>query len=327
MRNTNTSPKYWALATLSISLIVTGCAADDPSEPESVTDTDLIPMTIGVLPIAPSVAVKYGVEEGIFEEHGFDVEITRANSGAAMLPAVANNQIDIGVGNPLSVLIANDSGLDIRVMTGYSNSLSEGEDINGIVTRSESDIESYADLAGSNVAINQLQSQGDLTIMEMTDAEGADPEAIEFSEIPFVEMPGHLEQGNVDAVWVPEPFLSDLLSDDAYRLVGFPNQEAIPGLPTMVTFASGDFVTKQPEVVEAFGDAMTDVLSQASANEDDAKALLGAFMELPTEVAEQLRMEEWNGEIQEAQLQALADLAVKFDYVSEAPDIASIATQ
>lgn len=309
-------------------MLLSACGSGSPSEnaetASAAEDGALTPVSVGVLPIAPSVAVQYGIDEGIFEAHGLDVELTRANSGAAMLPAVANQQIDIGVGNPLSVMVAADTGLNISVLTGYSNSLAEGEDINGVVTEAGSGIESFDDLAGKAVAINQLRSQGDLTIMEMAEQQGADPSSIEFSEIPFAEMPAHLEQGNVDAIWVPEPFLTSTLTDDANELVGYPNQEAIPGLPTMVTFASTEFAEDQAEVVGAFRAALTETLEQATTNEDEAKGLLSTFMDLPAEAAASLRMEEWDASLREEQLQQLADLAEKFGYVGGPVDVDEI---
>lgn len=317
-----------SLAVLAM-MMMSACGSGSPAEDQDGTTPagegdELISISVGVLPIAPSVAVQYGIDEGIFESHGLDVELTRANSGAAMLPAVANQQIDIGVGNPLSVMVAADTGLNINVLSGYSNSLAERDDINGVVTEAGSGIESFEDLAGKTVAINQLRSQGDLTIMEMAEQQGADPSSIEFSEIPFAEMPAHLEQGNVDAIWVPEPFLSSTLADDANQLVGYPNQEAIPGLPTMVTFASGDFAEGQPETVEAFRVALAETLEQATANEDDSKGLLTSFMDLPAEAAATLRMEEWDASLREQQLQDLADLAEKFGYVGGSVDVSDI---
>src|SRR5699024_12188500 len=82
----NTFRKPWRLiGTLSVLLALTGCSqsesATSQSAPESSGDGELVPLTVGVLPIAPSVAVGYGVEEGIFEEHGLeDRKSTRLNS-------------------------------------------------------------------------------------------------------------------------------------------------------------------------------------------------------------------------------------------------------
>lgn len=319
-------------------LALSACGSDAPAEDddadtgaEDTTDDtggeeaadengELTEITVGVLPIAPSVGIYYGIENGVFEEHGLDVELSTSNAGAAMLPAVNAQQLHFAVGNPNSVLNANDRGLDMKIMTGYSNSLAEGDDIAGVVTTADSGIETWSDLEGHTVSVNALQTQGDLTIMEVVENDGGDPDAVEFSEMPFPDMPAQLEQGNTDAIWVPEPFLSSALADDANQLVGYSFQDSIAGMPTMVSFSSTEYVEENPEVAQAFRDAMVESLDMAENDPDGARALLPEFIDLPEEAAENLRMEELDGELRLEQLEETGALMVKFGFISEEPD-------
>jgi NitT/TauT family transport system substrate-binding protein len=335
------------MATVAVAgLALTGCGSGSPSGGSGESSSgasatggstgtgatggdsgELTQVTVGVLPIAPSVGVQYGIEEGIFEKHGFDVELSTQNAGAAMLPAVANQQLTFGVGNPLSVMTAVDQGLDMRIAAGYSNSLAEGEDIAGVVTRADSGIETFADLEGKTTAINALKTQGDLTIMEATEKAGGDPSALKFSEMPFPDMPAQLERGNADAIWVPEPFLTSSLEDENNKLVGYSFQEAIPGMPTMVTFTSGAYAEQNPEEVKEFAAAMSEALDAAQQNPDATRALLPEFINLPEEVAQSLKMEELSGEIRTDEINQIGELAVKFDFINGAPDPAKLYIQ
>jgi NitT/TauT family transport system substrate-binding protein len=327
------------MATVAVAgLALTGCGSGSPSGGGEATTSagasegggtsgELTPVTVGVLPIAPSVGVQYGIDKGIFEEHGFDVELATSNAGAAMLPAVANQQMTFGVGNPLSVMTAVDQGLDMRIVAGYSNSLAEGEDIAGVVSRKDSGIESFADLEGKTTAINALKTQGDLTIMESAEKAGADPSALKFSEMPFPDMQAQLERGNADAIWVPEPFLTSSLANGDNQLVGYSFQEAIPGMPTMVTFTSGAYAEQNPEVVADFADAMTEALAAAQGDPEGTRALLPEFIEMPEDVAQNLKMEELSGEIRTDEITEIGDLAVKFDFIEAAPDPAKLFIQ
>ncbi|MCY1159286.1 MAG: thiamine biosynthesis protein [Citricoccus sp.] len=282
---------------------------------------ELDKVIVGVLPIAPSVAVQYGVEEGIFEKHGIEVELSTSNAGAAMLPAVANEQIHFGVGNPNSVMNANDRGLDMKIVAGYSNSLAEGEDIAGVVTTKDSGIQGWEDLAGKTVSVNALKTQGDLTIMEAVSKAGGDPAAIKFSEMPFQDMPAQLERGNTDAIWVPEPFLTSSLADENNQLVGYSFQDSVPGMPTMVTFSSGKFTEENPELTQRFADAMTESLAAADEDPDGARALLPEFINLPEEVAKDLKMEKLSGEVRKEQIEEAGRLMVKYGFISNDPDV------
>ncbi|MGJ9373589.1 ABC transporter substrate-binding protein [Nesterenkonia sp. CF4.4] len=317
-----------AVSILALSACGSGSASGgDDADAEGDTGSEngeLTSITVGVLPIAPSVGIYYGIENGIFEEHGLDVELSDSNAGAAMLPAVSNQQLQFGIGNPNSVLNANDRGLDMRIVTGYSNSLAEGDDIAGVVSTVESGIDDWTGLEGNTVSVNALQTQGDLTIMEAVEQAGGDPEAVEFSEMPFPDMQAQLEQGNTDAIWVPEPFLSNALADEANQLVGYSFQDAIAGMPTMVSFSSGEYVDENPEVAQAFSDAMTESLQAAEEDEEGVRALLPEFIDLPEEAAENLRMEELDGEIRRDQIEEAGELMVKFDFISESPDTSTL---
>lgn len=241
-----------------------------------------------------------------------------------MLPAVNTQQLHFGIGNPNSVLNANDRGLDMRIVTGYSNSLAEGDDIAGVVTTADSGIDDWTGLEGSTVSVNALQTQGDLTIMESVEQAGGDPSAVEFSEMPFQDMEAQLEQGNTDAIWVPEPFLSRALSNEDNQLVGYSFQDAIAGMPTMVSFSSGEYIDENPEIAQAFSDAMNESLQTAEDDEDGVRALLPEFIDLPEEAAQNLRMEELDGEIRREQIEEAGALMVKFDFISDEPDTSTL---
>lgn len=313
-------------------LALTGCGQGSPSGSASTDSAaaggsesgGLTKVVVGVLPIAPSVAMKYGIDKGIFEKHGLDVELTTSSAGAAMLPAVSTGDLNFAIGNPLSVLTAVDKGLQMKIVSGYSNSKATGDDINGVVVRADSGIKNFADLAGKTTSVNALKTQGDLTIMESAAIDGGDPSALKFSEMPFPDMEAQLERKNMDAVWLPEPFLSKALANPENELLGYPNQKAIPGLPTMVSFTSGKFAEEKPEVVADFKAAMTETLAAAEGDQAGAKALLPAFMKMDAKVAENLKMETWDGAVPAEQLTKLSELAAKHTFLSKAPDIAAL---
>lgn len=313
---TRKSINYVAVIATS-ALALTACGGS--SEAEN-SNSELRTVTIGLMPIAPSVAVEYGIQEGIFEKHGFELDVNPGQSGAASLPAVAAGQLDFDIGNPMSVAIANDEGMDIRVVAGFSNAIPEGDDIAGIVVRADSGIETYADLEGKTTAVVSLQGHNTLTTQDVAEQDGADPEALNFTELQFGDMPAQLEQRNVDAAFMPEPFLSQTLDDPDNELLGYNFQDSIPGLPTLVTYASGEIIEEDPELVADFKVAMEDVLAQAQENKDEAQALLPDFIDIPPEAAANMRIEDWDGEIKRDELEQLNELAVKHDYLDETMD-------
>jgi len=310
--------------------VLAACGTSSSANPEVSQDPDvsienpLETITIGAPPIAASVAIQYGIDEGIFEKHGFQVEISTANSGAALLPAVHSEQIDFGVGNPLSVFIASDQGLDMRIVSGYSHSADSGEDTAGVVTRKDSGIDSFGDLSDKATAVNALRTLGDLTLMDLAEQDGTNPEALNFAEMPFPDMLAQLEQGNTDAIWIPEPFLTTALEDPENKLLGYSFRESVEGMHTMVTFTSGAYAEENPESTKRFHGAMVEVLAAADENPEKSKELLPNFIDLPVEIAEKLKLDALDGEVRMDQLDQVGELASKYGFVESAPDVSEL---
>lgn len=323
-----------ALSVLAVAgLTLAGCSSGSPSGTggdgaasgsTAAVEGELTTVTVGLVPLAASIAVEYGIEQGIFAEHGIEVEIAMANAGAAMLPAVSNGQMDFGVGNPLSVITAADQGLDMRIVAGYCNSADEGEDTSGVVTRVDSGIEDYGDLAGRTTSINALRTLGDLTLMDLAEQDGSDPADVKFAEMPFPDMAAQLEQGNTDAIWIPEPFLTTALDNPDNRLLGYSFRDSIEGMPTMVTFTSGTFAEENPETVERFQAAITEALAATDENTAEAQELLPEFMNLSEEAARSLKLDDLGGEIRKDQLRAIGELAVTYGFIDAAPDLETL---
>ncbi|MGO1553198.1 MAG: ABC transporter substrate-binding protein [Micrococcaceae bacterium] len=313
------------IAAAAAALALTGCGSGsigdangaDTSPSAAENDADLTAVTLGAMPIAATAAIEYGIAEGIFEEHGFDVDLSTGASGAAMLPAVFNQQVQFGVGNPLSVSTAIDQGMDMRIIAGYSSSYADGDDIAGVVVREDSDITSYADLSDASVAVVSLRTHADLTILDAVESDGGDASSVQFNEMQFGDMAPQLEQDSIDAAFLPEPFLGQALQVDGLSLLGYSMQDTIPGLPTLVTFTSGDFAESNPEVVESFRNAITEVLDAASQNEDGVKEMLPDLLSIPSEAAQHITLEDFDGEIRRDQIEQLNDLGVMHGYLGD----------
>jgi NitT/TauT family transport system substrate-binding protein len=278
-------------------------------------------VTVGMLPIMPTAALQAGIDEGFFEERGLDVSVETGQGGAALVPAVVSGQMQFATSNPVSLLQARGEGLDVRAIAHWTSALSEGEtDINGVVATADSGIESAADLAGRSVAVNTLNGMGGLTIREAVRADGGDPDAVEFTELPFPDMPAALEAGNVDAVWVPEPFLTTL-QDAGNVVVSYSSRESVTGHPTQLFFTSGELAESDPDLVADMTAALEETLEFAEQNPDAVTAAAAETLELPAELLERVRLEEFGTDMRREQLEQLGELMVEDGLLEEDADV------
>jgi len=279
-------------------------------------------VSVGMLPILPTAALYAGIQEGFFEEHGLRLKIETGQGGAALLPAVMAGQLDFATSNPVSLLQAREKGLAVKVVTPWTSALSKGDtDINGVVAAAGSGIDSAADLAGKRVAINTLNGMGDLTIREAVRRDGGDPEAVKFVELPFPDMPAALSKGNVDAVWVPEPFLGSLRAAGE-KVVTYPSMDSVPGHPTQLFFTSPKLIKSDPDLVQDMTAALRETLEFADANPDAVKAQIAKVLpQLPPEAAKQVQLEEFDTDLRRDKIEQLGSLMRQYGLLKKPADV------
>ncbi|MGY1844577.1 ABC transporter substrate-binding protein [Modestobacter sp. SYSU DS0875] len=307
-------------------LVLASCGGGDEgggtASGGTTADGELRQVTVGMLPILPTAALYAGMEEGFFEDRGIELTVETGQGGAALLPAVMAGEIDFATSNPVSLLQARAQGLDVRVIAHWTSALTEGEtDINAVVAAADSGIQSAADLAGQRVAINTLNGMGDVTVREAVSQAGGDPDSVQFVELPFPDMPAALAQGNVDAVWVPEPFLGSLQAE-GNTVVTYSSKESVAGHPTQLFFTSAQMLQSDPQLAEDMTAALEETLEFADANPDAVKAQIDQVLpQLPPEVAANVQLEEFGTDLRRAQLEQLGELMVQYGLLEEDADV------
>ncbi|WP_175988775.1 ABC transporter substrate-binding protein [Microbacterium tenebrionis] len=317
-----------AVAALAASaLVLTACSGgslsgEEPSSaPSGGSSGDLTPVTVGLLPIAPAAAVQLGIDEGIFEKHGLDVTVQSGQGGAALLPAVSSQSIEFAVGNPLSVLVAVSQGLGMEIIAGYS-AITTPEP-SGIVVMEDSGIDTWADLEGKTVALNAVNTQGDLGTMAMVEADGGDPSKVSFTEIPFPDQLAQLEQGHIDASWTPEPFLTASLETPGVKWLGDP-LTAIDDLYTMVTFTSTAYADANPEVTDAFAAAIAESTALAMDDDELYRQAIVDYTGMDAEVVANIRLEALSGDLDPSIIEELSATALKYGFLDTEPDMDAV---
>jgi NitT/TauT family transport system substrate-binding protein len=314
------------IATLAIGL--SGCT-DSEKPNTSATNGSLRHVRVAALPIAETAALWGGIAAGFFTRHNLDVEVLPAQGGALAIPALAKGDLDFAIGQPFGPFRADLQDLGVVIIGNYASSYATGDDINAVMASKKSGITRPKDLAGKKVSVNSLGAAGDVTIMESVAKDGGDPSTIKFVEVAFPDVPAQLAAGNIDAGWVPEPFVSQLKARGDTFVVA-PYQNTIPGLPTLTTFTTSKFVSEQPAVVNDFAAAMKETLEWAkdAANNTALRQALKDHMKtLPGPVADSLRLPDYGWTIDKATLQKLVELAVKYKVLPKSPNLDRLVQQ
>lgn len=307
-------------------LILSGCtdsAAGPGTEPSAdpSASAELTPIRVAALPIAESGALWAAMDEGIFADHGLEIEVVPAQGGAQAIPALTNGDIDFAIGQPFGPFRANLADLGVVIISNYASSLpaSAGKDVNAVVSLGDSGITGPADLAGKRVSVNSLGAAGDVTIMKAVEDAGGDPSTIEFVEVAFPDVQAQLEAGAIDAGWVPDPFMS-IIAGAGGNIVVYPYQATIPGLELLTNITTQKMIDEQPDLVTNYAAAMAEALAWASENEDAVRAAIAKNMDIPEQAAAGITLPVFTADLNVDNLQQLAGLAVGYGVLDKEPD-------
>lgn len=310
-------------AALAVSLL--GCASGSV-DGGAVRETEegLTPISIGVF-TSPSVAViQAGVEQGFFEEHGFDVEIIQAASSAAQLPALDSGKIQFMLASPVSPILANTQGLDVQIIAGYAqNDPDTVLDSTALLVGAGSPLKSPKDLEGKKVSINALGSIGEIGINAAVEADGGDPSTIQYIQLALGDVPAALESGEIDAGMTGAPWTSQVEAAGGFVLSDF-IQEVGLGENELVIAGNGTYVKDNPEKTEEFVAALEETYEFANENHDALAAMLPALLNIPEKAAQGQVWTFYSSEIHPAVLDTFAELMTRYGIVPKAPDMDAV---
>jgi NitT/TauT family transport system substrate-binding protein len=306
-------------------LALAGCTDSGATPSSAPTDTaaaggELTPVRVAALPIAETGALWAAIDEGIFADHGLDVEIVPAQGGAQAIPALLSGDIQFAIGQPFGPIRASQQDLGVVVIGNYASSLEEGKDVNAVVSLADSGITTPKDLEGKRVSVNSVGAAGDVTIMKAVQDDGGDPSTIEFVEVAFPDVQAQLDAGNIDAGWVPDPFMSQIVGAGG-NLVVHPYQATNPGLPLLVDITTQELLDSDPELVSEFAAAMTEALDWASSNEDAVRAAIVTNLKIPEAAAAGITLPNFTSEVDVAAIEQLVGLAMDFGVLDAEPDL------
>jgi NitT/TauT family transport system substrate-binding protein len=310
---------FAALAVTATLLAASACSSAGTQQPTVPGQPDKV--TAGVIPILDVAPIYLGKQKDFFTKRSIDLTLTLASGGAAIVPAVVSGQYQFGFSNVISLLLATSNSLPLKVVCNGNNSTGVPEaDFAALMVKADSPIKTPADLAGKTVAANTLKNIVDTSVRASVRKAGGDPKAVKFVELPFAQQPAALQSGQVDAVFVVEPFQQAVLAQGG-RKIASSYVDAAPNLTVALYFTSKSLIDSNPDLVKRFTEAMKESLAYADAHPDEARAVIGTYTQIAPDVIAKMTLPKWPPDINRQSVQTLADLALGDGLLTKAADL------
>jgi NitT/TauT family transport system substrate-binding protein len=315
-----------AFVSTAVLLAVTACGGNTSTAPPQSSPGKVDQVKVGVIAIVDVAPIYLGKQKGFFSKRNIDVSMETSQGGAAIVPGVVSGQFQFGFSNVTSLLLAKSNNIPIKMVNnGVASSGTPGDDFSGVVVKGDSPIKTAADLAGKSVSVNTLKNIGDTTVRASVRKAGGDPKTVKFVELPLPNMGAALQAGQVDAIWVVEPFLT-AAKDQGGRVVAWNFAEAVPNLTVATYFTSQQMISGNADLVKRFKEAIAESLAYASSHADEVRAIIPTYTTIKADVAGKLTLPKWPADINTASLQAMEDLAIGDGLLTQekAPKIADL---
>jgi NitT/TauT family transport system substrate-binding protein len=301
-------------------LLAAACGSNPPAAaPPAPGQPDKV--TVGVIPILDVAPIYLGKQKGFFTKRNIELTLEQAQGGAAIVPAVVSGQYQFGFSNMISLLLAQSRSVPIKVVCNGNNSTGEdGKDFAALMVKADSPIKTPKDLAGKTVAANTLKNIVDTSVRASVRKDGGDPAAVKFVELAFPQQPAALQSGQVDAVFVVEPFQQQVLAQGG-RKIASSYVDAAPNLTVATYFTSTQLLGQNPDLAKRFTEAMKESLAYADAHGDEARQIIGTYTQITADVIAKVTLPKWPADINKASVQTLSELAVKDGLLSKPADL------
>jgi NitT/TauT family transport system substrate-binding protein len=276
-------------------------------------------VTVATLPIANALPMDLGINKGFFSQQGIDIKKVTLQSGNDIVLALANHNADIGYQGFVPMMIARTQGIPIQLVAASEvEGTSVDNNWQNILVKGSSSIRTPADLAGKTIAVNALKGVGEVMIKAALEKSKVDPNSIKLLALPFPSMRSALNNGQVDAIWVPEPFNTQGLSIDGDRIVMAPGPVLGPFWPIGGYAALQDWTKNNADTYRKFRAAINQSLTYAQSHPEEIRALL------PAGTPSTVRLPIWSPLVDRATLLKLAKYTKEFGVISTLPNMAAM---
>ena len=294
-----------------------------------------LPVRLGYFPNLTHAPALIGISRGDFQRElgaTADLKATAFNAGPEAMEALLANAIDVsyvGPGPAINTYLKSH-GKVLRVIGGACDGGA------ALVAREGSNIRSIRDLDGRRVAVPQLGGTQDISLrhflagqnLQTLDKGGS----VEVLPIKSPDTLALMKRGEIDAAWMPEPWVTRLIHESNAKLV-IDERDLWPArhFPTTVLVARTDFLKAHPEqiaaILRAHSAAVKFLSSDVNAAQTAVNAELKRLSGKPLKDAD--LKEAWGRvtfttESDEAGLQAFAKMAVQAGYLPDGSDVSGL---
>jgi NitT/TauT family transport system substrate-binding protein len=229
-------------------------------------DTALSKIRVGFLAAEPAAMVTYAKHRGMFTKQGIDAEMVPLTDPALFVPALLSGDLQFTGTHAGRAAQLKSSNLPIKVVA--SGALYEPKNpTSALVAPRGSPIKRPRDLVGKTILIDGPNTIAHIGVLKWLKRGGVSKDDVKINFVLFPDMVASLSKGDVDAAFLPEPYITEAVQRGS-KVVAYPFN-AVCSKVCVITFwiARADV---DANVVARFRNAMQNAAVWANQDKNDA---------------------------------------------------------
>lgn len=205
----------------------------------------------------------YGIDTGIFEKAGIDLDVLQGNGSAVTAQTVGNGSVMFGTADTAAVMGLVAQGLPVKIVSGYLR-----QSPLALIFPASKNWHKFSDLAGAKIGFSAGGATAQLLPAILKQAGVADKVQLINME-PAAKMTSLLA-GTVDGIDSFDFLMVPILEAKGLKVSTLPYAEAGVNIPGLSLIAGDDLIKKDPALVRKMAAAMEEALAAARKNPDAA---------------------------------------------------------
>ena len=269
---------------------------------------------IGASPTESSGEPFFGLDSGLFEKFGLDVDLTFFSNSSQIVVAASGGAVDVGIADPIQLGSAINRGLPFAFFAGGSQYNTLSPTTMFCVDKS-GPIQSAKDLEGKTIGVVALNSVSSLSVLEWLHQSGVEQSAVKMFEMPLPTMGAALARGTIGGAHISEPFLSAAKND--VRIIGKPYDSIAKGFYINSWFATRDWLAKDTAEGRRLAQAIYAVAHWANAHHDASAPILSKYTKMELDRIHAMTRATFATSLDSIMMQPVLDLAWRYRYIDK----------
>ncbi|CAN5268583.1 hypothetical protein BH09ACT6_BH09ACT6_25240 [soil metagenome] len=318
-------------AAASLLLALTACATSNGASGAGPTGGNLAApcstaMTVSYLPSGDASPLALGNQKGFFKNEGIDLTVASTSGGAEGIAGLVSGEFQMAYGSTLPYMQALENGLPLAAVSGaqWQTENQKVASSNGLIFAApDGPIHSVSDLKGKKIGVNVRGSILEFIATVTLEKAGVSASDVTFVEIPFPSSTDALKAGRVDAIVTGEPFTT-IARNAGMKVIADPYLAFENPFNSAIYMSTTSYLQSHPHEVACFQRAIRASLDYAQAHPDEASQVVAQITKIDPGIVAQMGHAYWTADLGMASLGEQADLAAKYKFLKEKPDVSKI---